>query len=265
MKIHTEIVQNICIVTCDGGRFDAPFAPHFLSSIQSLIREGHMDIILDLSKVEFVDSTGLGAIVRSLKEIGGRGQIILCGVNTVIRSLFKMTRLDDVFIQVEDRDEALKRMQVEQNTRNVAAQKPEAAAAPSKAAGFDDDLLASLTMEDGETVQEVDNGEKRRYRRIANKQIVSEDLIFNCTNMRTGKRVSTIVLDISPSGLLLVPPSELSAKDEFMIEGYIGKTFKLRERAVIRNCRGRKYGLEFVKPSEETTSFLHQLTGAVML
>jgi anti-sigma B factor antagonist len=267
MKIHTEIVQKIFIVTCEGSRLDASQAQSFFNSMQSFIQKGHMDIVLDLSSVGFVDSTGLGAIVRCLKEINGRGQLVLCGGNEMVCSLLKMTRLDGIFIQAPDRDEALKRLKAEQEKKEavIPAPEPEATSAPSKSKGFDEALLSSLKMEDGETVQEVDSGERRRHRRITNKQILNEDIIVYCTNSGTGKRSTAIILDVSPSGVLVVSPSTLSVGDEFIVEGRIGRNFKFRERAVIRNVRDGKYGLEFIKPSQETISFLHQLTGAVLL
>lgn len=264
MKIHTELVQKICIVTCEGGRFDASFAPSFLSSMQYLIRKNYRDIILDLSSVVFLDSTGLGAIVRCLKDIGDRGQMVLCGVNPKVLSLLKMTRLEDIFTMTENRDKAfvLARAQVVSRSSNVAVAAPEPVSSPPV---FDDGLLSSLKMEDGDVVHEIDSSERRRYRRIPQQQIVNDDLMFTCSSCGSGRRVSGALLDISPSGLLFASPTELAEGDEFIIEGNIGKSFKLRENAVIRNRKGLHYGFEFTKPSEETTSFLHQLTGAVML
>jgi len=134
-----------------------------------------------------------------------------------------------------------------------------------KAMGFDEALLASLRMEDSEPVEEINNDEKRKYRRIVNRQIMNEDIIVHCINSSTGKRSTAVVLDISPGGLLLVSPSKLLVGDEFIMEGRIGRNFKFREHTVIRNCRDNKYGFEFIKPSRKTTSFLHQLTGSVVM
>jgi hypothetical protein len=50
-----------------------------------------------------------------------------------------------------------------------------------------------------------------------------------------------------------------------MIEGGVGKVFTYKERVVIRQHFEKKYGLEFLTPSPETTQFLQQLTGAVMI
>jgi anti-sigma B factor antagonist len=268
MKINTEIIQKVFVVTCEGSRLDAPFAQKFFNSMQSFIKKGHMDIVLDLSSVEFVDSTGLGALVRCLKEIGGRGQLVLCGVNEMVLSLLKMTHLDSIFTQAATRSEALKKLALEKEKKAAAPPAPAAgliSSAPSKAKGFNESLLASLSMEDGETAPKADETERRKYRRINNKQILNEDIIVHCTNIANGRRSTSIVLDISPGGLLLVSPSKLTLGQEFIIDGRIGRNFKFRERAVIRNCRDGKYGLEFMDLSEKTALFLQQLTGSVVL
>ncbi len=270
MKIHTELVQKICIVTCDGGRFDASFAPSFLGSMQYLIRKGHLHLILDLSSVVFLDSTGLGAVVRCLKDVGDRGLVVLCGVNPKVLSLLKMTHLEEIFTMAEDRDQALVVARADLARRNGTLSSPETkpeapSSEPSNASVFDESLLSSLKMEEDDAVLEIDSSERRRYRRIPQQQIVNDEMVFICTNRTTGRRVSGVILDISPSGILFASPVKLSEEDGFLVEGNIGRTFKLRENVVIRNRKDLNYGFEFVKPSDETTSFLHQLTGAVML
>ncbi len=262
MRIKTEIVNKIFIVTFEGRRFDASFAQVFVKSMQHYIQRGHLDIVLDLASVEFVDSMGIGAIVHCLNQINGRGQLVLCGVNDTVVNLLKMTGLDDVFVQVADRNEAFKRLNVEKKKRVVA---PVSAPTPPKAKGFDEALLSSLSMESDDPVQEVSSGERRKYRRIDHKHILNEDIILKCFNKNSGKQSTTVVLDISPGGVLLVSQSKCTIGDELILEGRIGINFKFRERAVIRNCREGKYGIEFIDPSEKTISFLQQLTGSVMM
>lgn len=265
MKINTEVVQNAFIVTCEGARLDASFAQTFFVSMQSFIKKGHMNIVLDLSSVEFVDSTGLGAIVRSLKEIGGRGVLVLCGVNEMVLSLLQMTHLDSVFIQAKDRNEAMMKL-IAAGKKKKSIQKKVVKATPSpQLAGFDADLLSSLKMEDSEDVQDVTNSERRQHRRVMNNQILNEDIIVHCTNTRTGRRTTAVALDISPGGLLLVSPSKLTVGDEFIMEGRIGSNFRLKEPAVIRNSRDGKYGFQFRKPSGKTIEFINQLIGAANL
>jgi hypothetical protein len=94
---------------------------------------------------------------------------------------------------------------------------------------------------------------------------MSNEIIVYITNKGTSKRSAAVILNISASGVLAVSPSKLSVGDRFIIEGRIGTTFKLQESVIVRNRREGKYGFEFIKPSQKTTSFLHQMTGAAVL
>lgn len=264
MRIKTEIFQGVFVATCDGTRLDASFAQVFFNSMRSAIEKGHTDIILDLSSVKFVDSTGLGAIVRCLKEINNRGHLVLCGVNESVLSLLKMTHLDAVFLRAETRETAFELLRVEKQ-KNKAALAAASRAASGTFKGFDDSLLASLSMEEGEPILEVDNKEKRRHRRVGNKQIMSNDIIVYITHKGTSKRTAAIILNISASGVLVVSPSKHFVGEKFVMEGHIGSQFRLEENAIIRNYREGKYGFEFINPSAETLTFLHQMVGSVVL
>ncbi len=264
MRIKTEIYKGVFVVTCDGTRLDAAFAKKFFSSLRSFIQKGHTDIVLDLSSVKFVDSTGLGAIVRCLKEIDSRGHLVLCGVNESVLSLLKMTHLDAVFLRATNIKASFELLKAEE-VKEAAELKAKIKAFNHDSNGFDPLLLASLSMEADEPIQEVDNKERRRHRRIGHKQIMSNELIVYVTNKGTSKRSAAVVLNISASGVLAVSPSKLSVGDRFVMEGRIGTNFRLQESVIIRNSREGKYGFEFIKPSEKTTTFLNQMTGSVVL
>ncbi len=264
MRIKTEIYKGVFVVTCDGTRLDAAFAQKFFNSLQSFIQKGHTDIVLDLSSVKFVDSTGLGAIVRCLKEIDNRGLLVLCGVTESVLSLLKMTHLDAVFLRATSINASFELLKAEKE-KAVAELKAEIKSIKKAPQGFDPLLLASLSMEDDEQIQEVDNKERRRHRRISHKQIMSNEIIVYITNKGTSKRSAAVIINISASGVLAVSPSKLSVGDRFIMEGRIGTNFRLQESVIIRNRREGKYGFEFIKPSQKATSFLHQMTGSAVL
>ncbi len=264
MRIKSAIHKGVFVVTCDGTRLDASFAQKFFSSLRSFIQKGHTDIVLDLSSVKFVDSTGLGAIVRCLKEIDNRGHLVLCGVNESVLSLLKMTHLDAVFLRGVNLGASLELLEKEKEKAAVQLQE-EITALKEEPKGFEPSLLSTLSMEDGDQIQEVDNKERRRHRRIGHEQIMSNDIIVYITNKGTAKRSAAVILNISASGVLVVSPSKLSIGDRFLMEGHIGSNFKFEENVIIRNQREGKYGFEFMKPSQKTTSFLHQMTGAAVL
>ena len=253
MKIETEITRGVLIITCVDSRLDAAVAQPFFKLIQNHIDKGHQHLVIDLSRVKFVDSTGLGALVRCLKELGSQGQLVLYGVGELVRSLLQMTRLDKIFSQATGKNEAIDLLLF--NKKRFAAQ----AALAKK------EHLNSLKMESGDEIQEVASGERRRHQRINHKQIVDEDIIVYCTNTSNGKRSTAIVLNISPGGLLLVSPTKYNVGDECLVQGSVGKNFRFKELVVVRQVFEGKYGLEFLKASPETTQFLNQLTGAVIM
>jgi len=254
MKIQTEITRGILIITCVDSRLDAAVAQSFFQAIQNHINKGHQHLVIDLSNVKFVDSTGLGALVRCLKELGSQGQLVLFGVGELLRSLLQMTKLDKIFSQANGKNEAIELLLF--NKKRFVAK---------AAGGFAEDSLATLKMEAGDEIQEVPSGERRRHRRISHKQIVNEDIIVYCTNIRTGKRATAIVLNISPGGLLLVSPTKYAVGDTCIVQGSVGRNFKFKEQVVVRQVYQEKYGLEFMQATPETTQFLNQLTGAVIM
>lgn len=254
MKIQTEITKGILVITCVDSRLDAAVAQPFFQAIQNHINKGHQHLVIDLSNVKFVDSTGLGALVRCLKELGSQGQLVLYGVGELAHSLLQMTRLDKIFSQANGKNEAIELLLF---NKNRFATKTEG--------GFTEDRLATLKMDSGDEIQEVASGERRRHQRISHKQIIDEDIIVYCTNTRTGKRTTAIMLNISPGGLLLASPTKFTVDDICIVQGTVGKNFKFKEQVVVRQVFQGKYGLEFMKATPETTQFLNQLTGSVIM
>src|SRR5574337_659790 len=97
MQLDQRRAGDALIVTPLEDRLDARVATDFKERMIELITAGNTKIVLDLSKVEFIDSSGLGAIVSSLKRMGGRGDLVVCGLQETTMTLFKLTRMDRVF------------------------------------------------------------------------------------------------------------------------------------------------------------------------
>jgi anti-sigma B factor antagonist len=91
-----------------GRRIDAATAAAFKGEMVDRINSGRQRIVLDLSEVDFIDSSGLGAMVSSLKAIGDGGDLVLCGVRETVMSLFRLTRMNRVFSMFGDREEAVR-------------------------------------------------------------------------------------------------------------------------------------------------------------
>lgn len=107
MRLQEEKVGSILVLKPFEKRLDASVSEDFKAKLAEFIGDGNKLIILDLSNVTFVDSSGLGAIVSTLKKIGGDGDLAICGLQETVLSLFKLTRMDRIFRLFPNSKEAL--------------------------------------------------------------------------------------------------------------------------------------------------------------
>jgi len=97
MNIENHVESGVLRVRVLDKRMDAHGAPDFKQKLATMVEEGNRLIALDISNVEFIDSSGLGVLVSLLKQLGGQGEIAIGGVREPVGGLFKLTRLDKVF------------------------------------------------------------------------------------------------------------------------------------------------------------------------
>ena len=107
MRIESQTTPQGLVLIPQDPQIEAASAPGFKAAMAGWIEEGHRRIVLDLARVEFIDSSGLGAILSALKGVGEGGEILLCQIHPAILRLFKLTRMDRVFHIFETRQEAL--------------------------------------------------------------------------------------------------------------------------------------------------------------
>jgi anti-sigma B factor antagonist len=94
--IHAEEQGGRLVVRIDHQRFDAAFVPSFRAEMDRLIAAGHERFVLDLAPVDFMDSSGLGALVAVLKQLGDPARLPVCGARGPVAKLIRLTRLDKV-------------------------------------------------------------------------------------------------------------------------------------------------------------------------
>lgn len=106
MRIEDRVVGDVLVLAVKDRRVDARGAPALKERIAEFVSAGSEWIVLDLSDVEFIDSSGLGAIVSALKLLGRRGDIVIAGSREPVAALFSLTRMDKVFRMFPTADEA---------------------------------------------------------------------------------------------------------------------------------------------------------------
>jgi anti-sigma B factor antagonist len=98
---------GVAVIAPTARRLDASVAPTFRQAVVQLVDAGDTRLLLDLERVEFMDSSGLGALVSILKALGNRGTLAVCGAQGGVLALFKLTRMDKVFTLHPHRQDAL--------------------------------------------------------------------------------------------------------------------------------------------------------------
>ncbi|MFV0514075.1 MAG: STAS domain-containing protein [Jhaorihella sp.] len=107
MNLNSIETDSALIVTVGADRIDAAVAIRFKEQMRRETATGPDRIILDLSKVDFIDSSGLGAIVASMKQLEAHRRLDLAGLGPVVEKVFRLTRMDTVFRLYASIDDAM--------------------------------------------------------------------------------------------------------------------------------------------------------------
>jgi anti-sigma B factor antagonist len=97
MQFEESRIRDTLVVRVRESRIVADVAPQFKEGLIAYVHRGNKNIVLDLSEVNFIDSSGLGALIGSLKAVGTDGELVLCGARDPVVSMLKLTRMDKVF------------------------------------------------------------------------------------------------------------------------------------------------------------------------
>lgn len=97
MQLAAEWKGGALVVTASEDRIDAAGAIRFKEAMRSLVGGDARRVVLDLSRVTFIDSSGLGAIVAVMKLMGPDRRLELAALTPNVQKVFRLTRLDGVF------------------------------------------------------------------------------------------------------------------------------------------------------------------------
>jgi anti-sigma B factor antagonist len=107
MRFENTMVGDVLVARVLDSRIVADVASRFKNQLIDYVNSGNRSIVLDMEAVSFIDSSGLGALVSSLKVIGQDGDLVLCGTGGTVVSMFKLTRMDKVFRMFSTSEEAV--------------------------------------------------------------------------------------------------------------------------------------------------------------
>ena len=90
------------------GEIDLHVSPVVTASLNAMIDKKPERLVIDLSDVTYIDSAGLAALIQAMQKVEGYGgKFLLAGLQETVRSIFEISRLDQVFRIFPDTDTAL--------------------------------------------------------------------------------------------------------------------------------------------------------------
>ncbi|MCK4503874.1 MAG: STAS domain-containing protein [Desulfuromonadales bacterium] len=108
MQLNITEHDDIVKISVAEERMDAHNSGDLKEQMLQLFDDGKCNLIIDLSQVRFIDSSGLGALVSGFKNASARdGNLKLCCLQPQVQSMFELTRLHRVFEIFTNHDEAL--------------------------------------------------------------------------------------------------------------------------------------------------------------
>ncbi len=107
MQLQAKTHDDTLIVTTTMPRIDAAIAIEFKEDMRSVCDGGPKRVVLDMSTVDFLDSSGLGAVVAAMKLLAPKQKLELAGLSLNVEKVFRLTRMDSIFTIHTDADAAL--------------------------------------------------------------------------------------------------------------------------------------------------------------
>lgn len=97
MHLYSENRGEFLLIRAAGDRIDAAGAIQFKDRMRELTQTADARVVLDMSKVAFLDSSGLGAVVAAMKALGPGRKLELAELTLTVEKVFRLTRMDSVF------------------------------------------------------------------------------------------------------------------------------------------------------------------------
>ncbi|MDM7255884.1 MAG: STAS domain-containing protein [Paracoccus sp. (in: a-proteobacteria)] len=97
MNLSTRQLNGFLVATLEEPRLDAAISTRFKDRMREVVASGGSVILLDLSMVDFMDSSGLGAVIAARKALPEGRRIEIAGLTPNVQRVFKLTRMDSIF------------------------------------------------------------------------------------------------------------------------------------------------------------------------
>jgi anti-sigma B factor antagonist len=107
MDLNPRRFGEVVVVSVPAANLDFGNVADFKRSLEPALAE-HRALVLDLQRVEFIDSLGLGAILSALRKVGSRGgDLRVSGVTPAAAAVMRLVRLDQIIESFKSETEAV--------------------------------------------------------------------------------------------------------------------------------------------------------------
>jgi anti-sigma B factor antagonist len=108
MELQVDKLENVTVVTVKAEFLDASNNRDFKERMNALL-PGVKHLLLDLWKVQFIDSSGLAALLTCLKQLSvSGGDMKVCCITSPVRALFELVKMGRIVEIHKTRDDAVK-------------------------------------------------------------------------------------------------------------------------------------------------------------
>jgi anti-sigma B factor antagonist len=97
MEIAADKMNDVAVVQIPVDELDASNAGELKRDIAPVL-EANTRLVIDLSRLRFIDSSGLGAMLSCLRQLSAKnGDLKLCGMSRQVRATFELVRMHRIF------------------------------------------------------------------------------------------------------------------------------------------------------------------------
>ncbi len=108
MNIDVKEHNGVSVITVKGNLMGGPETTALHEKVKELVEQNKKKVVIDLSHVKWMNSSGLGTIMGCLTSLkNAQGDLKLCGVTEKVKSLFMITKLITLFETYATQEEAV--------------------------------------------------------------------------------------------------------------------------------------------------------------
>jgi stage II sporulation protein AA (anti-sigma F factor antagonist) len=108
-KVHCEQDAGVFVIIVEG-ELDMNTASQLEHELEAPLSAPDSTLVMDLSRCEFIDSTGIALIVRAWRQLDESGNFALCGVGDQVKRVLDITGLEGTIPTHPSREDALARL-----------------------------------------------------------------------------------------------------------------------------------------------------------